>query len=713
MLLGVNLQLVNVNAVEEQFWATAKVKIVSGEVQLQAIVDRKKIIITESTVRRDLQLEDAEGVDCLPNATIFEQLTLMSSNTTAWNEFSSTMASVIICLATNQKFHFLKYIFESMVKNLDNVGKFLMYLRFVQVFLDKQLEGMATHNGIYIAPSHTKKIFGNMRRVGKGFSGKETPLFQIMVIQDQAEVGEGSENPTDPHHIPTIIQTSTSQPQKKQKPRKPKRKDTQIPQSSGPIDNVADEAVNEEMDDSLVRAAITANSLDAEQDRGNINNTQSKATPNEVGSQRTTSSGGPSCEDSLKLEELMAICINLQQRVLDLETIKTTQANEIASLKRRVKKLKRRNKSRTYGLKRLYKVGLIARVESSEDEGLGEEDTSKQGRIFDIDADEDITLVNDQDDADMFGVNDLDGNEVIVDNVEVVKTATTISVANTILVSAATTTTTTITEVEITLAQELAKLKSAKAKADKVVIQEPEQVTTTTTLTTTIAATTITAASTRPKAKGIVIQEQDQAPTPTAKINVDYELAQRLQAQEQEELTDEEKARLFVQFLEQRRKYFAAKRAEEKRNRPPTRAQQRSIMCTYLKNMKGWKPKNLKNKSFANIQEFFEKAMKRVNIFVDYKTELVEESSKKAETELAEAEIAQESSSKRSGEELEQESLKKQKVEEDKESEELKQCLEIVPDDGDDVTIDATPLSIKAPTIVDYKIYQEGKKSFF
>ncbi|GKD28765.1 hypothetical protein Tco_1239543 [Tanacetum coccineum] len=171
-----------------------------------------------------------------------------------------------------------------------------------------------------------------------------------------------------------------------------------------------------------------------------------------------------------------------------------------------------------------------------------------------------------------------------------------------------------------------------------------------------------------------------------AKIDADYQLAQRLQAQEQEEFTDEEKARLFVQFLKQRRKHFAAKRAEEKRNRPPTKAQQRSIMCTYLKNMDGWKPKNLKNKSFANIQELFDKAMKRVNTFVDYKTELVEESSKKVE-----AKIAQESSLKRTGEELEQESSKKQ----------------------NDVTIDATPLSTKSPTIVDYKIYQEGKKSYF
>ncbi|GJY50885.1 hypothetical protein Tco_0441732 [Tanacetum coccineum] len=110
------------------FWSTVKAKTINGEVQLHALVDGKKVIITKVTVRRDLQLEDEEGVDCLPNSTIFEQLTLMGSKTTAWNEFSSTMASAIICLATNQKFNFSKYIFESMVRNLDNLsGKFLMY----------------------------------------------------------------------------------------------------------------------------------------------------------------------------------------------------------------------------------------------------------------------------------------------------------------------------------------------------------------------------------------------------------------------------------------------------------------------------------------------------------------------------------------------------------------------------------------------------------
>nr|GEW76203.1 ribonuclease H-like domain-containing protein [Tanacetum cinerariifolium] len=139
-----------------------------------------------------------------------------------------------------------------------------------------------------------------------------------------------------------------------------------------------------------------------------------------------------------------------------------------------------------------------------------------------------------------------------------------------------------------------------------------------------------------------------------------------------------------MEFLKKRRKFFAAKRTKEKRNRPPTQAQQRKLMCTYLKNMGGWKPKALKSKSFAEIQKLFEKAMARINNFVDFITELVGESTKK---------------DKAFGDELKQEKSKKQKVEDVKEQQELKRCLEIVPDDEDDVTLDATPLSSKPPTI--------------
>ncbi|GKC10160.1 hypothetical protein Tco_1001770 [Tanacetum coccineum] len=408
----------------KQFWATVKVKTVNGEVQLQALVDVRKIIITKASVRRDLHLNDEECTDCFPNATIFEELTRMgyeklsqkltlykaffspqwkflihtilqclSAKTTAWNKFSSIMASTIICLATNQKFNFSKYIFESMVKNLENVsGKFLMYPRFVQVFLEKQLKRMSNHKRIYVTPSHTKKIFRNMRRVGKSFSGRETPLFPTMMIQAQEEI---------------------------------------------------DEVIYEEMGDSLERATATATSLDAD------------------------SGDGPRRQETMR------------------DTIAHT------SLKRRVKRLDKKGGSITHRLKRLYKVGLSRRVESSDEEGLGNKDASKQGRIADIDADAGINLVSTHFDVDtdMFGVHDLVGDEVVVEREVVIKAASTIPV------SAATTTTAVITNDEITLAKVLDEQKSAK-------------------LLTTTTATTIIAVSIRPKAKGLVIHEQEQAPTP-------------------------------------------------------------------------------------------------------------------------------------------------------------------------------------------------------
>nr|GEY82504.1 ribonuclease H-like domain, reverse transcriptase, RNA-dependent DNA polymerase [Tanacetum cinerariifolium] len=228
------------------------------EEQIQALVDKKKVIITEISVRSYLHLEDAKGTKCLPTATIFEQLTLIGAKTTTWNEFSSTMASAIISLATNQKFNFFKYNFDHMVKNLEDGVKFLMFPRFVQVFLDSQVECMLKHKEVYVTPSHTKKIFANMKRHGKDFS-------------------------------------------------------------------------DEHMTTTFYDLLLSAN-----------------------------------------------------------------QALEIGSLKRRVKKLDKKASKKTHKLKRLYKIGSLTRVKSSEDVGLGDqEDASKQGRmISDLDADEGVALVD-------------------------------------------------------------------------------------------------------------------------------------------------------------------------------------------------------------------------------------------------------------------------------------------------------------------------------
>nr|GEZ71669.1 hypothetical protein [Tanacetum cinerariifolium] len=160
-----------------------------------------------------------------------------------------------------------------------------------------------------------------------------------------------------------------------------------VPQPSGPTKYVADEAVHKELGDSLVRAATAASSLEAEQDSGNINKIQSKATPNESSSQGTNSDGGP--------------------RVLE-----------------------KRNRLRTHKLKRLYKVGLTARVESSDDEVSSE----------------------------MFDVDDLSGEEVFVAEQEVVSTAAT-----------------TVTTKELILAQALKALKTLKPKVKRIVIQEQKE----------------------------------------------------------------------------------------------------------------------------------------------------------------------------------------------------------------------------------------------
>nr|GEZ54028.1 hypothetical protein [Tanacetum cinerariifolium] len=133
----------------KQFWNTVTIKQDNNVTRMQALVDKKKVVVTEDTIRDVLRLDDAEGVDCLPNEEIFAKLTRMgyekpstklifykaffssqwkflihtilqsmSAKRTSWNEFSSAMASAVICLSTCRKFNFSKYIFDSLDKRL-------------------------------------------------------------------------------------------------------------------------------------------------------------------------------------------------------------------------------------------------------------------------------------------------------------------------------------------------------------------------------------------------------------------------------------------------------------------------------------------------------------------------------------------------------------------------------------------------------------------
>nr|GEW76934.1 hypothetical protein [Tanacetum cinerariifolium] len=155
-------------------------------IKLQALVDRKKIVIMKAVIRDALRLSDAES---------------MSTKRTLWNEFSSAMASAVICLSTGRKFNFLKYIFDSLVRNVNNKSKFYMYPRLTQLIIQNQLGDLSTHTTKYISPALTQKVFANIRRVGKGCSGVETPFFVGMLVagepeeqDDEDEQAQGNDN---------------------------------------------------------------------------------------------------------------------------------------------------------------------------------------------------------------------------------------------------------------------------------------------------------------------------------------------------------------------------------------------------------------------------------------------------------------------------------------------------------------------------------------
>nr|GEX79589.1 hypothetical protein [Tanacetum cinerariifolium] len=328
-----------------------------------------------------------------------------------------------------------------------------MFPRFLQVFLDKQVEGMAKHKEIYVISSHTKKVFANMSRQGHDFSRNVTHLFETMMVNAQEEVGESSGLHTDSITHPLILNHLHLNLRKKIKPKRKQRQATKIhsPSSEIPVEESIPTPSN--------------NSL-------------------------------PSDEDSIQLNELMIFCTNLQQQVLDLKEAKTAQAKEIANLKKRVKKLEKR-RSKPARLRRLKKESSIKDINQDAEIALVDE---AQGRMHN---------------ADMFGVDDLEGNEVIVDvrkkivekevsTGDPVTTAGEVVTAASVEVSVALTTATTADIYdELTLAKTLIAIKAAKPK----VISN--------------ATTTVTTAITTPRAKGIVFHEQVQAHIPTVSSSKD------------------------------------------------------------------------------------------------------------------------------------------------------------------------------------------------
>ncbi|GJZ55469.1 putative ribonuclease H-like domain-containing protein [Tanacetum coccineum] len=165
----------------------------------------------EASTDIDEDLEDPDGITTIPTSEIFEQLALMGYQTdsdnpkkTAWEQFSSNIATALICLATNRKYNFSRLIFEHMVTNIGSPHKFLMYPRFIQICLDMQKKQLKTHSKTYPVPSLNNKVFSNMRRLTKGYTGVEIGLFPTMLTSPMPE-----SSPT-PSSSPSRITSSPS-----------------------------------------------------------------------------------------------------------------------------------------------------------------------------------------------------------------------------------------------------------------------------------------------------------------------------------------------------------------------------------------------------------------------------------------------------------------------------------------------------------------------
>nr|GEY44955.1 hypothetical protein [Tanacetum cinerariifolium] len=169
----------------KQFWTSVSIKKSNDVVRLQALIDRKKVIITEDSIRQALRLDDADSVDCLPNEEIFAELARIGY------EKPST------------KLTFYKTFFSAqwnLVRNVDNPSKFLMYLRFLQLMINAQIGDLSSHTTKYTSPTIRQKVFANMRRIGKGFSRVDTPLFDGMLVPQQAQDVEDTAEDEDANH---------------------------------------------------------------------------------------------------------------------------------------------------------------------------------------------------------------------------------------------------------------------------------------------------------------------------------------------------------------------------------------------------------------------------------------------------------------------------------------------------------------------------------
>ncbi|GKA42687.1 hypothetical protein Tco_0735347 [Tanacetum coccineum] len=681
----------------EQFWTSAKSRTVNNISYIDAIVAGKPVTISEASIRSDLLFDDADGIDTLNNQAIFDTIQLMgyegdlntltfnkalfspqwkflfhtmnhciSSKSTSWDQIPTNIATAVICLTTNQKYNFSKLIFDGMMRHLDATKKFVMYPRFLQIFLRNQLRDVPVPMDHFPVPALTKKVLTFMVKKGKNFSGNVTPLFNSMLVQPTEDEGEVSERPSESQPIPSPTHPSEDQPESQPDP-------SPRPSSSIPIPDSNPEG------------------------SGGNHGGQSS-------SDRSLSGN----EDGLTLQSVYDLCISLCTQV-------TAQAAEIKNLKSQIKQLKKKARPVINHHKAWFRAARLKKQQKKKDMEKSEKrrSVSKQGRkavksskgapsvhthndwdAMDTDLEAtlndaiDYTLTQDEGKTEQQStVKPDEGTDKQNEDTDRTKISTDSFVEGTAEIkdqvsgesdtpTAPTTTSTptptvfgddeTIAQVLVTMSQNKLKQKEKGVELKNVEDIEKPRPTLTRSLLTLKPLPKID-----PKAKGKgMIEEEDESDTESedineaekkfkmlandeemarkvqeeweaeeekkrlakeeatkaaftneydfiqARLNADKILAEKLQEEERGKFTIEERAKLLHDTIAAQRRFLAQQRSEVIRNKLPSRTQLRNQMMTYLKHVGGKKHSDLKTKIFEEIQVLYEKVKRSDENFI-------------------------------------------------------------------------------------------------
>nr|GEY91472.1 hypothetical protein [Tanacetum cinerariifolium]GEZ07166.1 hypothetical protein [Tanacetum cinerariifolium] len=561
-----------------------------------------------------------------------------------------------------------------------------MYPRFLQLIIRKQVGDLSTNTTKYTSHALTQKVFTNIRRVGKGFSGVKTPLSEGMLV----EQGIDEEGDTDEHvkevntgdaakgddsaaheEVPTVAaEQSISSPTPPTPPPQPPQ---DIPSTS----------------------QVQQTPPQPPQDIPSTSQVQ-QTPPESPQVQPLSPQPQPQPQQAADfpmslLQEAMDACAALIRRVEHLEYDKVAQALEITKLKKRVKKLEKKNKVRVLKLRRLQKVRTSQRVETSDDTVMDDESNHRR-MIVEMDHDDAVVLKDDKEVAD--SVKDVE--EAKVDESAQVQGRQAkfqakiykidMDHANKVLsmpedetepaevqeVVDVVTTAKLITEV-VTNASETVTVASV------IITTTEAQVPVATTVTLTAAPARVADAPSR-RRKGVVIRDLEEESTTSIIIPA--------------ETKSKDKA---IDHVKRKAKEDpAVKKYQAIKRKPQTEAQARKNMMMYLKNVVGFKLDYLKGMSYDDIRPIFEaRFSSNVDFLLKTKEEIEEE-------EYRALQKINETPAERAA--------KRRKL--NKEVEDLKRHLQIVPNEDDDVYTEATPLARKVP-VVDYEIIEMNNKPYY